>query len=816
MSLCAILASSAFLSDLEAMPPPLPPVPVRAIEEPVEPAITINVTFLLNGSPAGEVPVETTTSGIASVDFDELVAKLRPTISQTFIDALTIRAAGRALVPVADLRTETFPIFFDVRALQLKADVPLDARALNQISITGRNEGLTESLVPSDFSFGVSVTLANRFQSRGDFFGRVDRDPFNLAAQGFVNIGGKDGAYLTFLTGIREGGRAFRSRTTLFHDDTDRAIRYSLGDIDPLSSGAFGNPLSIAGIGVERLYQTIQPYRNLRPAGRGGLILERPSRVEIFANGAIYRTIALGAGRYDLRDFPFLDGLNDVRVVVQDDTGRNETIGLSFFSDTELLEKGLSVFSANLGFRRDRFGQFASTRYSQSPTFSGLYQVGLNDRVTVGSSLQVSKRDTLITAVAVFGTLIGLFGLEGAIDRNSNEKLQASLLASYRLTRPRQNGREDRLDLDFQMRTARFSPLEPAGLSRERYRYDVTARYQTSLPYGVFGTIGAGYSKGRLLQRDLKNLNLGLTRSFNRLSVSTNYNYRSGSPSSDHRATMTLSLPLSARQYARASYDTARNRMGVDYTLQGFEGLNQTTAQASLTREDAGKAANFEVEHFSNRFRASVRHDYTRSQGQTEQNSDFAITTGFGYADGQWAVGRDPGRGFVIVKPHKTLRNSDVIASNQYSLGPVAKTGILGPALVPVQRVYQPDAVSVEVPNAPTGYDIGAGRIDILPGASSGYLWDIGSAASTTVVGRLTDAQGGPLSFVVGTLQPLGSTKANPVAFFTNRTGRLVAQNLSPGRYALVSDKGHTFGEITVPEEGDSMIDIGVLIVKDR
>jgi len=811
MSLLVAGSLSAVAGQANA-PPPTPPSETRKAER----TVRLDVSFILNGSSAGEVPVETALNGVAAVDMDQLLARLSTIVTPSLLETLRARAGGRKLVPITELHSPDFPLLFDLGALQLRVDVPTDARLSSDISVMNIAERFRLNATdPSDFSFGVSASFIQRVESRRSF-DEFRRDPFNIVTQGFVNIGGKDGAYLTFLAGFREGGKAFRRRTTLFHDDTDNAVRYSVGDIDPLNSGAFSTPVSMFGIGVERLYQTIQPYRNLRPAGRGGLAIERPSNVEIYVNGAIYRTLSLGPGRYNLRDFPFLDGLNDVRLVVRDDTGRNETIGLSFFSDTELLEPGISIFSATLGFQQRQFDLFGSTGYQGSPTFSGLYQVGLSDRVTIGGSVQADRRNALISGQAVFGTKLGLFGFEFATDRNDREPLQFAALISYRLVHDGFSGQPNRLDIDFQYQSARFSPMQEADLYRNRYRYDINGRYQFSFDRRLYATVGGGFGKARGSYADLITGTAGLTRAFGRFSVSANYLYRDESRIKEHRGTVSVNIPLAPRQNARASYDTRDNRVALDYNLQGYEGLGQTSAQISLARDDRGQAANVEVEHFANRFRAAVRHNYDRQDGQTRQRTEFAITTGIGFADGVWAIGRDPDRGFVIVQPHRTLRDTPVIVKDRSTLGATARSDALGPALVPLQRAYQPNTLEVEVPKLRSGYDIGSGRLDVLPGAGSGYRWLIGSDASNTVVARLRNAQGTPLAYFVGSLEPIDGAEAKPVPVFTNATGRMVAQRLAPGRYRLVSaSAGVEVARIIVPPDASDVIDLGVLSIKE-
>lgn len=153
-----------------------------------------------------------------------------------------------------------------------------------------------------------------------------------------------------------------------------------------------------------------------------------------------------------------------------------------------------------------------------------------------------------------------------------------------------------------------------------------------------------------------------------------------------------------------------------------------------------------------------------------------------------------------------------MVARDRSSLGDSARTGALGPALVPLDRGYSLNSVEVGVEGAPPGYDIGAGRIDILPGAASGYRMTIGSAASNTVIGILVDAEGKGLAFLAGNLTPLAGKDATEAQFFTNRTGRLVAQHVAPGRYAI-TPFGQTvpIGEVVVPEDATGTVNIGTM-----
>ena len=54
-------------------------------------------------------------------------------------------------------------------------------------------------------------------------------------------------------------------------------------------------------------------------------MIKRPSLVEIYINGVLYTQIRLNPGRFNIKDFPIVNGQNDVRVHIKDDLGQEES-----------------------------------------------------------------------------------------------------------------------------------------------------------------------------------------------------------------------------------------------------------------------------------------------------------------------------------------------------------------------------------------------------------------------------------------------------------------------------------------------------------
>jgi hypothetical protein len=131
-----------------------------------------------------------------------------------------------------------------------------------------------------------------------------------------------------------------------------------------------------------------------------------------------------------------------------------------------------------------------------------------------------------------------------------------------------------------------------------------------------------------------------------------------------------------------------------------------------------------------------------------------------------------------------------------------------------LRRGYRPESLEVEIPDLRPGYDIGPGRLDIAPGATSGYRWLIGSAASNIVVGRLVSKEGASLRFLSGTFEPISGKEAHAVPFFTNKTGRMVAQRVAPGRYSIMlAGNPNPIGEVVVPDDARGPVQVGEIVV---
>ncbi|MDB5421216.1 MAG: hypothetical protein JWR59_1163, partial [Brevundimonas sp.] len=758
-----------------SLPPPPPPlrpaleIATAGLVEPARPGPTpqagpagsprvftaIDLPLTLNGRFLGMISADVDVAGAGLVDGQRFMALIEKAVTPATLATLRQAAAGRERVPFADLNIPGFQLEFSTTALELRAKV-------GGANLTATNMALSGNSVPPDpaayaepanFSAGANISIAERYV-HGDDAGTT---PLRGVIDGLIHWGGFDG--LTLVTGAeydgsREGEAWRRRETRLVKDYFSNAIRATLGEFTPLAAGFQGSG-RIAGFGIERAYSTVRPFQNIRPTGRQEFTLDRESTVDVIINGLSSQTLRLAPGRYSVSDFPFATGANQVQLVVNDATGRNEIAVFDVFSGSDLLGKGVVDFGFGVG----RYEGSTAFEYDGPVLATGYVRKGLTENLTLGVNAQASGDSQQVGAEGIWGSRFGLLLLELAASRDQLEgRYGAAASVSYRQTFSLREKDDLRITATAETTSRYFEDVFQPGISNPDV-WRASTLVQWNAPWELGLSLGLGVSEGRMGNPAHRQVDLGVSRSIGRANLVSNVSFTNGTDDEDKvRFSIGLTVPLGGRWTSQARYDSNDSRSEVQVSRYATGGLGDISGEARVTNDDRNRNISGQIDYINNRFEAQLTHNRQYdllNGGRSAIETNLAVSTFVGYAGGSVGIGRPTDDAFIIAPIHSSLAGSDVtIMSGSQK---VARSGWFGPPMVPIRRAYGVNSFDVLIEPLPPGYDIGSGTLNVFPSFGSGYRLQIGSDASRIAVGSLIGPDG-PLPLASGLIEGPGAT----------------------------------------------------------
>lgn len=159
----------------------------------------------------------------------------------------------------------------------------------------------------------------------------------------------------TFLLTNQPGlTNAIRLITVFVHDDPNKMESWRLGDLTSAFTNWSGS-VNFGGIQYATNFAT-QPY--FLPFPLPGIKGQAtvPSAVDLYINGAMTTEVNVQPGTFDVSNIPLIDGSGNIRMVTKDIFGRQQVVSIPYYLSTQLLKKGLSNFSYELGVLRQNLG----------------------------------------------------------------------------------------------------------------------------------------------------------------------------------------------------------------------------------------------------------------------------------------------------------------------------------------------------------------------------------------------------------------------------------------------------------------------------
>jgi outer membrane usher protein FimD/PapC len=629
------------------------------------------------------------------------------------------------------------------------------------------------------------------------------------AFRGFLNYGGTEGLNLdfggNFIIDDGTGETDYEAdRTVLFTDRPERALRFEAGNLFTNVSTTAGAS-DFLGIGVRKSYRELQPTRILQPLGQRSFRLDRPGEVTVLVDDQVVSRFDAPAGEINLNEIPLASVSNRVQIIVEDEFGRQEMDSFSVVSDALLLEPGLSEYSFGIGQRRrnDAFG----FSYTDDVVAGGNYQRAINSGWTQGAYGYLSSDLSIAGTTTVVSALKGIAQVElGYSDSDATGGGFAGSV-NYRWSSAQASARSQSLAFTLDYREEEFNSVG-SELGSDT-KFNAAAFYERQITDDLRINASASYREEYSSEDPFENFAAGASYQAGQFIIGGGMRFSSFSGRDDEvSGFLTITRRFGKRRTASARYDSANNAYNFRYRQPSQNEVGSVGFNADLETQDDELLARGAVDYTANRYRARVglrqSGEDSNFNGDTQLSGRFQ--TGLAFADGKFGIGRDPGRGFVMVERHRSLSDAQVEIASRGRRSVQAKTGLLGPAVARVNAPFVSTVTRLNVKNAPIGYNLGDGSYFSAPGARAGVKITVGSDAFRSAVGTFM-FDGEPMGLATATLTNLKT--GNAQVTFTNRAGRALLSNLEPGVYSLEFTGTDLVYQFEIDDESEVYFDLG-------
>lgn len=275
-----------------------------------------------------------------------------------------------------------------------------------------------------------------------------------------------------------------RFDTAWRYTDQDKMLVYEAGDFitRPLS---WTSAVRLGGIQVSRDF-SVRPDLLTYPIPAFSGSAAVPSSLDVFVNGARVGRYDVDPGPFTLTDIPYISGAGEATLVTQDVQGRRIVTTLPFYVTNELLQAGLSSFSAGVGALRRSYGLRSFDYGELAGSASG--RLGLYNWLTAGAHIEASKS----VRVAGVSSTLGLWQLgtmELAYQRSDSPRETGdaySVAYQYR-------GQNINLGARYERRNAGFTTLADIGLPSVSLAARNSFQVSAGASLGEWGSVGLGY-----------------------------------------------------------------------------------------------------------------------------------------------------------------------------------------------------------------------------------------------------------------------------------------------------------------------------------
>jgi len=428
------------------------------------------------------------------VSADTVLDQVTPFVKRSVRDRLRTQVDSRNRLGVSDLKEVGFDVAFDESALAFRLKIPAELR---RIKTVGQKDSrlppsIEYAIEPNPLSAFVNIRVGQDFIHESTNSTRSYRNTTAANLDTAINY---KNFVLESIFEYSEDTSWRRGNARLVHDRPDRLLRFCLGDlIIPLRG--FQSAPAMGGIGISKDF-SLQPYAMIRPFTSKEVFISRPSTVEVFVNDVLVETLRVQPGPYDFYQTALNHGINHVKIRVRNDLGEEEWIDFDMFYSSAGLKKGLSQYSFNLGFLREK--QNNHYEYDSKALISSFfYRLGISNNHTLGGYLQTAPSQLLVGLENDWSSFLGNINANIAVSRTPQADVDyaAQILYYYYNNNPIFNPyhRSWRASIEYTgRRFARINEKDPDKM----IAWLLTGSVNQDLSNTLSGSLSASYGVAR-------------------------------------------------------------------------------------------------------------------------------------------------------------------------------------------------------------------------------------------------------------------------------------------------------------------------------
>ncbi len=695
---------------------------------------------------------------------------------------------------------------FDPSLLEVRIGIPFELRPWSIQRILDRGVPQTDKAErPADYAGYLNFYGRSEVSWKSAGNETVFDSPSSLTVQQVANIRTWVAESETYFTGAPSPSFDL-DYARLVKDYPELSLRLNAGNLI-LPAAGLKSQGNLTGIGAAR--DSAYSFRTAeRLEAQQEIVLRSAADVSIYVNDRVVKVLRLPPGRHRIGDFPFLNGLNTLRIEIHEEGSPPRTILLSVPFESGLLMRRDYSYSAAVGTKEWT---------SRNPVVTAYGRYGLLDYLTVGLNGQAGLDRGLFGAEAIWASPAGNFKTELGVSSDRTGAPDFGGQLQYRLAVA------SRPDLPVIGVSARYTGkrfLAPGSeAAANDYAWNFSAVASQAVPGGIGLNFGAGYQTGWGDSAGtttgsfsiMKNFGGGTTLSFF-LAAETG---RTADPVWKGGVTLTISPP-GERTTVNVSHDIVNGPAYVDYQVRPKKNLGSPGYSASLEGipfgNETASSARIGATYAHELFETSAYNTVQRGpDGKPPflEKINLSAASALAFSDGTWAVTRPISDSFAIVVP-EGIEGRRVRVSSGGDSVLTAKEGEV--ATVPDIRSYQPRALIADIPELPPGKEAGPRNRLLLPSYKSGYTLRVGITSTRYGKGALTFLDGKPIALQGGEIVSRDDPGRPSFPFYTDEEGSFEYFGFVPGTYELrlfVHEMARI--DFTIPESGEAFTDLGNL-----